>query len=195
MLDHEVGRQLGSAVHGGGLATTRMFAHFNADAVLIARSIVVGMIPLLAGGQVLHCLTIIGRVVPGNAPKFAISQGEGMAIGISPRRPVLGAVDGDVARGHVATSPPTRAARNNVAFEANLGKQRAGATRTRRTGATIRNIGRVAIDRAVAAGAPIKGVGTLILNGYHLGVLATTTREGETQEGSGQEEKKSIHHE
>ncbi len=106
---HEEGGEFGGAFDGGGAVIAAVFAHFDADAVVVAGAVEVGVFALFACGEVLDGAVVLDGEVPCEeadavaagaffGAEFAVGEGAGVVEGVA--GVVLGGVDGDVARGH-----------------------------------------------------------------------------------------------
>ncbi len=109
VLDHKVGRESCGAVHGGAEVAAALFTHFDADAVTVTGAIKVGVFSLLVGRHVLDGDAVINSEVPDQiadaiaAAAFRRAQGtvfESLRMFPCVRRPILCAVNGNVARRH-----------------------------------------------------------------------------------------------
>ena len=106
---HEEGGEFGGAFDGGGAVIAAVFAHFDADAVVVTWSVEVGVFALFAGGEVLNGAVFLDGEVPCEeadavaagaftGAEFSVRESAGVVEGVA--GVVLGGVDGDVARGH-----------------------------------------------------------------------------------------------
>ena len=66
MFLHEVGREFSCAIERPFPAIAAMFAHFDADAILVSWTIVIGMVALLRGRHVLNGNTVLYREMPND---------------------------------------------------------------------------------------------------------------------------------
>ena len=106
---HEEGGEFGGAFDGGGAVIAAVFAHFDADAVVVAGAVEVCVFALFAGGEVLDGAVVLDGEVPCEeayavaagaftGAEFTVRESAGVVEGVA--GVVLGGVDGDVARGH-----------------------------------------------------------------------------------------------
>ncbi len=106
---HEEGGEFGGAFDGGGAVIAAVFAHFDADAVVVAGAVEVGVFALFACGEVLDGAVVLDGEVPCEeadavaagaflGAEFAVGESAGVVEGVA--GVVLGGVDGDVAGGH-----------------------------------------------------------------------------------------------
>lgn len=182
MLHHEVGRELGGPFHGLVQAIAGILAHLDSDAVTVPGAVMVGMISPLGGGEMLYRAVLISGEMPGNAAQLAVLEREGVAERISPRRPVLGAVNGDVLRCHRGPRPPTTTTRHDILLERDLGHE---GTDTARAGAA-------SLDESSAVGGIVEGAIALALDRDGVRVRVAT-REREREERDAEEREKLIH--
>ena len=75
-----------------------MLTHFDADAVLVPRTIVIGMVALLVRRHVLDSDAVLHGEMPNYPAQRSILKRPRMRIGVT--RVVLGAVDRNVTRPH-----------------------------------------------------------------------------------------------
>ena len=127
ILVHQPCGEFGGSFNGGRAAVASVFAHFDGDAVVVSRSVKIGVFSLLVGGQVLDGYVLIHGVVPRqvsdavSAPAFVSAESAGpeclrVPPGISAGGVVLGAVDGDIPGAHTAAHLSPVPSFRNVAF-------------------------------------------------------------------------------
>ena len=102
---HEVGGEAGGFINGQRDVVAAMLTHLDPDAVIVPRTVEVGVLSLFTARQVLNGDIRLSGEVPGEkanaiasralgGPQRSTFQGQGMVIGIA--TVVLRAVDGDV---------------------------------------------------------------------------------------------------
>ena len=105
----DVGGEAGGFVDGEGEVVAFVLTHFDADGVVVAGAVEVGVFALFAAGEVLDGDVVLDGEVPGEVAdavaafasggaEGAAFEGEGVVVGVA--GVVLGAVDGDVAGLH-----------------------------------------------------------------------------------------------
>ncbi len=111
VFDHQIGGELRGAIERGVAIAASMLAHFNADAVTIARAIEIGVFALFIGGHVLQGDSVIDGEMPDQIANAIAAAAFGCAQSAIFERlrmlpgigaPVLRAVNGDEARLHRA---------------------------------------------------------------------------------------------
>ena len=91
---HEEGGEFGGAFDGGGAVIAAVFAHFDADAVVVAGSVEVCVFALFAGGEVLDGAVFLDGEVPCEeadavaagaftGAEFAVGEGAGVVEGVA----------------------------------------------------------------------------------------------------------------
>lgn len=130
MFIHQEGGELGCVVDGLDDIVAVMLAHLDADGVVIAGAIEVGVLALLVGGQVLVSVVVFDREMPDEeadavaagafvGTQRAALQGECVMPGVAGG--VLRGMNRDVAHIHRAELPPAISpARNHVLNQSNL---------------------------------------------------------------------------
>lgn len=130
-------------VDGEGEVIAAVFAHFDADAVVVAWAIKVGVFTLLTAGEVLDGNVFLSGEVPGEVAD-AVAAGaaggaegsafEGEGVVVSVAGVVLSAVDGDVAGFHLAIpGAPDAAGWDQIGFEIDFTQQLSRSDRAERT--------------------------------------------------------------
>ncbi len=121
VLPHEVSRELGCAGDGCCPVVAGVLAHFDADAVVVSGAVKICVLALLVGWQVLHARVVLNGKVPRQVSnsistwphprsELAIVQRARMPPGVSSRRVILRAVDGNVSWIHRPILPSSVAA-------------------------------------------------------------------------------------
>ena len=131
---HQYGSELRSALDGSISIVATIFAHFDADRQSISGASEIGVFTLLAGGHVLNCHAILHSEMPDQVANSVSVAGFGGAqrtifqrqrMLCGPRRVILGAVNGDVARLHWAVDlPPVSPPSYHVRFQIHLPQHR-----------------------------------------------------------------------